>query len=291
MRVLPWLAMLAAYVAVALLVGPGEAPPQVPLLLQRLRDETSPDVAAVILCGPAALAFALAAALARRWVPDPWATRSVFLTALSTVAFGLSGRAGPDAPAAALLLGGLLLALRTRDAATRRRTLGGAACLALAPWFGLPYALAAVPALAALVMWTWRQRRPLLAFLAVEIGGASAVALAGVKQPVADGRGDLALLLTAPILLLAPVGVLLLVRSRRAHLSRAIPARRDAEVAAGLTTIMAAALWAGAAVGPIGPGAGVPFAAALGAWGLQRAPIPGYALGLLTVVLSVLNVR
>ncbi len=291
MRLVPWFAVLAAYVAVALLLSPGDAPPQVPLLLERLRDETSADVTAVVLCVPAALAFAFAAALARRWVPDPWATRGVLLAALSAIAFTLSGQTRPDAPAAALLLGGLLLALRTRDAATRRRTLGGAACLALAPWFGLPYALAAAPALAALVMWTWRRRRPLLAFLAVEIGGASAVALAGVEQPVSDGRGDLVPLLTAPVLLLAPVGVALLIRSRREHVSRAIPARRDAEVAAAMATIMAGALWVGAALGPVGYGAGVPFAAALGAWGLQRAPRAGYLVGALTLVLTVLNVR
>ena len=127
-----------------------------------------------------------------------------------------------------------------RDEAARGRSLGGAACLALAPWFGLVYALAAVPTLVALVMWTSRRKRPLLAFLAVEVGAASAVALAGVAQPDArtevDPLGVLVDVLGgAPILALAFVGAALLVRSRVERVSRAIPARRDAEVAAALT--------------------------------------------------------
>ena len=296
MRAVTWFAVLAVDVAVAVLLAPGHPPPQVPFLLQRLREHTSADATAVLLCIPAALAFALAAALARRWVPDPWATRGVLLAAVSEPALELSGHARPDAPAAALLLGGVLLALATRDEARRARTLGSATCLALAPWFALPYALAAAPALAALTMWTWRRRRPLLAFLAVEIGAASAVALVGVDQP--DGRGQSTVidvlvdtLKGAPVLALAFLGAALLVRSRREKVSLAIPARRDGEVAAALTGVMILALWAGASFGPIGPGAGVPFAAALGAWGLQRAPRVGYALGALTVVLAVLNVR
>lgn len=291
MRHLPWLGLFAAYVAVALLLDPGDPPPQVPLLLERLREATSADVVAVVLAVPAAVSFALAAALARRWVPDPWATRGVLIAAVSAPAFALPTHARPDAIAAALLLGGLLLALRTRDEATRARTLAGAACLSLAPWFGLPYAAAALPVLLALYTWTRRRGRPLLAFLAIEIGAASAVALGAVEQPASDGRGDLTELLLAPVLLLTAYGIALLVRSRREHVSRAIAARRDAEVAAAITTAMAGLLVAGAALGPVGPGAALPFAGALAAWGLQRAPRAGAAIAVLTVALMIVNVR
>ncbi len=295
MRALPWLAVLGAYVAVALIFTPGDAPPQVPFLLERLRDEAGADVTAIVLAVPAALSFALAAALARHWVPDPWATRGVLVAAVSPLAFALPTHTRPDAIAAALLIGGLLLALRARDEATRARSLGGAACLALAPWFGLVYALAAVPALVALVMWTSRRKRPMLAFLAVEVGAASAVALVGVEQPDRRPGGDPLsvlgdVLAGAPILALAFLGAALLVRSRMERVSRAIPARRDAEVAAALTGIMVLGLYLAAAFGPVGPGAGVPLAAALGAWGLQRAPRIGAVLALATVVLAVLSV-
>ena len=122
------------------------------------------------------------------------------------------------------------------------------------------------------------------------------MALAGVEQP--DGRGTVDplgvladVLAGAPVLVLAFLGAALLVRSRHEQVSRAIPARRDAEVAAALTSIMVLALFAAAAAGPVGPGAGVPLAAALGAWGLQRAPRLGVALAVATVALAVLNVR
>lgn len=285
MRALPWLALFGAYVAVGLTLAPGDPPPSVPLLLQSLRDETGADATAIVLAVPAATSFALAAALARRWVPDPWATRGVLVAAVSAPAFALPAHTRPDGVAATLVLTGLLLALRTRDRATRMRTIGGAACLALAPWFGLAYAVAAVPVLAALTLWTARGKRPLLAFISVEIAAASVVALIGVEQPATHGHPDYAALLTAPILGLAPVGVALLVRSRREHVSKAIPARRDAEVAATLTAVVVAALL------PVAPHAAVPPAAALGAWGLQRAPRIGAALAVATVVLAVLNVR
>jgi len=297
-RAAPWLALLAAYVAAIVGLGAADPAPQVPFVLARLRREAGLRATELALAVPAAAAFALAAALARRWVPDPWATRGVLLVALSPLGFALSSGAGPDAPAAALLAGGLVLALRVRDGVTRGRVVGSAACLALMPWLGLPYAVPALAVLAALASWTSRQGRPLLAFLAVEIAGASAVALLGVDQPVgrpatpsAGAAGaaavvvdrDIGVLRWAPVLALALVGVYLLARSRREHVSKAIPARRDAEVAFALTGMAILGMWGAAAVGSVTPGAGVPLAAALGAWGLQRAPRTGAALGALTL--------
>jgi hypothetical protein len=290
---LPWVAVLALYVAAALTLGAWDPSPQTPFLLQRLRDDGGRELTAVVLSVPAALAFALAATLARRWVPDPWATRGTLLVALSPLGFALTSGARPDGCAAALLAAGLLLALGARDHPTRGRTLGSAACLALAPWFGIAYAFAAAPAFVALLSWTSRRGRQLWAFLALEIAGATAVALAGIDQPegrrAADGPLDVLgdVLRWAPLLLLAFAGAYLLVRSRREHLSRALPALREAEVAAALCGAVIVAMWGVAAFGPVGAGAGIPFAAAYSAWGLRRFPVAGAGLGLATLFLTV----
>jgi hypothetical protein len=294
---LAWLAVFALYVVAALTLGAWDPSPQTPFLLQRLRDDGGRELTAVVLAVPAALSFALAAALARRWVPDPWATRGTLLAALSPLGFALTSGARPDAFAAALLTGGVLLALRGRDQPTRNGALGSAACLSLAPWFGVAYAIPALPAFLALLSWTSRRGRRLWAFLALEIAGATTVALAGIDQPAGraathgDGVERIARVLGhvlrwAPVLLLAFAGAYLLLRSRREKVSRAIPARRDAEVAAALAGAMLLALWGVAAFGPGGAGAGVPLAAAYAAWGLRRFPVVGAGLGLATVVLT-----
>lgn len=289
---LPWLGVLVLYVVAGLTLGAWDPSPQTPFLLQRLRDDGGRELTAVVLAVPAALAFALAAAIARRWVPEPWATRGVLAVAVSPLGFALTSGARPDAPAAALLAGGVVLALRARDHATRPRVMGAAACLALAPWFGLVYAIAALPPFAALESWALRRGRPLLAFLALEVAAATAVAIAGVDRPrgqrAADGPPEVLsdVLRACPFLVLAFAGGYLLVRSRRERVSRAIPARRDAEVAAALVGATVLIVWAVASFGPVGPGAGVPLAAALGAWGLRRFPRAGALLALVTVALT-----
>jgi hypothetical protein len=290
---LAWLAVFALYVAGALTLGAWDPSPQTPFLLQRLRDDGGRELTAAVLAVPAVLSFALAAALARRWVPDPWATRGTLLVALSPLGFALTSGARPDAFAAALLTGGIHLTLLARDHPTRARTLGGAACLSLAPWFGVAYAIAAVPAFLALLSWTSRRGPRLWAFLELEIAGATTVALAGIDGPdgrrASDGPLDVLthVLRWAPVLLLAFAGAYLLLRSRRERVSRAIPSRRDAEVAAALVGVTILALWGVASFGPVGAGAGVPFAAAYAAWGLRRFPVIATGLGLATVFLTV----
>jgi hypothetical protein len=292
-RLLPWIGVLAAYVAAALALDASDPAAQTPLLLDRL----SPGAADLVLTVPAVAAFACAAALARRWVPDPWATRATLLVALSPLGFALGSGSRPDAPAAALLAAGLLLALKLRDEVTQTRGLAAAACLALAPWFGLAYAFASVPPLLALVSWTARRGRRLLALLELEIAGASAVALFEADTPVSraatDGEGIervgnvvVDVLRWAPLLALAFVGAYLLLRSRRERVARAIPLRRDAEVAAALTGLVLVILWAVAAFGSLGPGAGVPLAAAFAAWGMHRVPRLGALLGLAGIGLT-----
>ena len=75
----------------------------------------------------------------------------------------------------------------------------------------------------------------------------------------AIGRVVVDVLRWAPLLALAFLGAYLLLRSRRERVSRAIPARRDAEVAAALAGLMLLTLWTVAAFGSLGPGAGVPL--------------------------------
>jgi hypothetical protein len=289
-RAAPWLALLAAYVAALLLLDPGDASVQAPRLLDAIEDGAGRDATRVALAATTVVAFALAATLGRTWVPDPWAGRAVLLGALSPAGFALS--VSTAAPPAALLAAGLLLAIRTREHPTRGRALGGAACLALAPWFGPAFAVPAVPALAALVYWTYRRGRRLYAFLALEFAGASVVTLVGVAVsedagPSPGVDGVLEILLYAPVLALTIPTAVLLVRSRRERVSRAIPARRDAEVAAGLTGVVLIALAVAAALASIGPEAGVPIAAALAAWALRAFPRTGALLGAATLALTV----
>ncbi len=289
----PWLAVVAVYSAAVLVLGASDPAPQVPALLEGLRDAAGTRAVELVLAAAMALAFGLGAALARRWVPDPWATRGVLAVALSPLGFAASAGVGGGAIAAALLAGGLLLALRVRDQPSRPSALGAAACLALVPWFGLASAAAAVPVLGALVNWSYRRGRPLLGLLELEIAGASVVALLGAEQPGGRARpGTFAGLLVdrgagvlrwAPVLALAFLGAYLLVRSRQERLSRAIPARRDAELAAALTGLALLGATGAAAFGAVAAAPGLPLAGALAAWGLRRAPRLGALLGLLTL--------
>lgn len=232
----------------------------------RLLGAPDRDSTIVVHAACAALAFALAAALARRTVPDPWAWRAAVAVALSPAGFELAGSTA--APAAALLTAGLLGALKTRDHPTRVRTLGGAACLVLTPWFGLGFALPAGGVLLALAYWSYRRGRRLYAFLALEFGGASAVILGGVE--VSEGVGATPgperiaeLALGAPVLMLGLASLAIVVRTRRDRLSRAIPAWRDAELGVALTLLAVGAVALAALLEPAGPEAAVPAAAAL----------------------------
>jgi len=282
----PWLVLFAAYAAAALLLGADDPERQAPRLLDTLDGEARD----VVLAAFATVAFAFAAVLARRWAPDPWAARAVGLAAISPAGFALSTSAA--APVAALLAAGTLGAVLVRDHPTRLRALGGAACLALTPWMGVAFGAPAAPVLAALAYWTYRRGRRLYAFLALEFAGATVVTLAGVDTSVAVGPaagvdGVVAVLAGAPILALCALTAFGLARSRREKLARAIPAWREAEVAAGLTGIAVVVLAVTAVIEPVGPEAGVPLAGALGAWGLRAFPRAGAALGILTLAFTI----
>ena len=227
----------------------------------------------VLLAAVAALAFVLGAALARRVVPDPWATWAALLAGLSPPALALSTAVLPALTAGALLAGAALCALAVRERPLMRSAYGGAAALAVLPWLDPWLLLPAAPVALLLARWTARRGRGLVAFGTIEVqlaslvfyvalnerlyGGLTPLAVAEAPATGASSPGDYAarlprlaelfldpdagLLRWAPVFALAFLGAWLLWRSRRERLARAVPARRDAEHAAFLALAVCAA--------------------------------------------------
>src|SRR5439155_3874085 len=103
-------------------------------------------------------AFVLAAALARRMVPEPWATAGAGLVGLSPPALVASTTVTPTVPAAVALTGAALCALAVRERPRLRFIWGGALLLAGLPWLGWTFALPGLVVAWALVAWALRQR-------------------------------------------------------------------------------------------------------------------------------------
>jgi hypothetical protein len=245
-----------------------------------------------------ALAFVLGAALARRMVPEPWATVGTGVVGLSPPALAAATTITPGPPAAVLLTGAALCALAVRERPRRRYVLGGAVLLAALPWLGWTFVAAGAVVAWALVVWTLREGRRLAALVAGEALAASLVFYATINDrfyggltPRSAGTADLpelplgyverlprvaglwldrevGLLRWAPLVALVFLAAWLLYRSRRDQLARVAPARREAEACAGLAlgivgaqVVVVALLAAGGLRGPAFPG--VPLAAAL----------------------------
>lgn len=236
----------------------------------------------LFLAGLTALAFVLAAALARRLVPEPWATRAALVTGLSPPALGAATAISPEAAAAAALAGAAILALRVRERPRLRWTFWCAALLALTPWLAVKFLAPGAIVAAGLARWLRRRDRGLAGFTALELVLCSAVVyvtvndrlfggltpdatrLAGDPGPTgADGVWDhlaraprlVALVLDphAGLLVVAPFGALaffalfLLRRSRHERLALAVPEQVDVEVSAGFLAAVCAAQLAVAA--------------------------------------------
>jgi hypothetical protein len=227
----------------------------------------------VVLAAVAALAFVLGAALARRVVPDPWASWAALLAGLSPPALAHSTAVLPALTAGALLAGAALCALAVRERPLMRSSYGGAALLAVLPWLDPWLLVPAAPVALLLARWTARRGRTLVAFGTVELqlaslvfyvalnerlyGGLTPLAAAEAPATGASSVGDYAarlprlgelwvdrnvgLLRWAPVLALAFVGAWLLWRSRRERLARLLPGQRDAEHAAFLALSVCAA--------------------------------------------------
>ena len=216
----------------------------------------------------------LAALVARRIVPEPWASGGALLVGLSPPALAHATAVYPEAAAGTALAGAALCALRVRERPAFGSAVVGAALLAALPWLGPKYLLPAAPVAVVLVRWTARRGRRTAALAAAEVMVASIVVYATINDRLfggltpyaasASGRSptgadsvaehlerlprlaalwidrDVGLLRWAPVLALSLFAAWLLWRSRRAHLARLVEARADAEAAAGL----ALAVWA-----------------------------------------------
>ena len=295
-----------------------------PLLIAPAYGLGGPNLVEALLAAIAALAFVLAAALARRVVPDPWATWAALLAGLSPPALASATAVTPALTAGALLAAAVLCALAARERPLMRTAFAGAAALALLPWLDPWLLVPAVPVAVLLARWTARRGRAVVALGTVEVQLASLVfyvslhdrlyggftPLAVADEPVtgassvrdyadriprlasAFAERDAGLLRWAPIVALAFLGAWLLWRSRRERLGRLVPEQRDAEHAAFLALAVCAAQVAVAAFAlrSLAPDAlvvALPCAVPLIAWGLRHAPRVGLVLGALTLVGSV----
>jgi hypothetical protein len=278
----------------------------------------------------AALAFVLAAALARRIVPEPWAMWAALACGLSPPALAYGTAVYPELAAGAALAGAALLALRVRERPRIRWVAGAALALGALPWLGTKFAVPGAVVALAMLHWLRRRARGFAILVLLEGLLFSAVAYVTVNEVLFGGftpysaadPGESAtgaafpdgyleraprlvglwldrtygVLRWAPVLALAFYALWLLWRSRRDHVARLVPERRDAEVAATLCALVCTAQVLVAVVlsptmfGFWFPGrhllAALPVAAALCAWGLRHAPRVGGALALLTVATS-----
>lgn len=274
----------------------------------------------------AAAAFAAAAAIARRIVPNPWATGAALAGGLSPPAVAAAAAIRPEAAAAAALAGAALLALRVRDAPRAAPAFWAALLVAAVPWLTLAALAPAVVVALALARWLRRRQRGLAGFVALEVVLVSAVVFVSVNDRLYGGPTPYAnaldgdplgglgspgdalarlarlpallfeLLRWAPLAALAFVSVWLLWRSRRTRLARALAEQVHAEVAAGFLAIacaaqaLAVALLAPAFDGPWFAARllvpALPLAAALAAWGLRRFPRAGGGLVAATLALT-----
>ena len=243
-----------------------------PLLLAPAYALGGATLVVVLLAAVAALAFVLAAALARRVVPDPWATWAALLTGLSPPVLAHSTAVLPALTAGALLAGAALGALAVRERPLMRNAYLAAALLAVLPWLDPWLLVPAAPITVLLARWTARRGRTLVALGTVELQLASLVfyvalntrlyggftPLAVAESPVTGavsvgdyaerlprlaelfvGR-DVGLLRWAPVLALALLGAWQLWRSRRERLGRLVAEQRDVEHAAFLALAVCA---------------------------------------------------
>ncbi|HET8951445.1 MAG TPA: hypothetical protein VFN44_13085, partial [Solirubrobacteraceae bacterium] len=221
------------------------------------------DAVELLIAALTALAFVLAALLARRVVPEPWASAAVLVAGLSPPALAAATTVAPEPVAATLIAGASVCAVRVRERGRLRDAYAGALMLGLLPWLDPAFAIAGLPAAFCLVRWTFREGRRLVALITAELligslvfyarlnetlfGGPLPSAAAADPGPDAAAVAERApnllglwldpsagLLRWAPILALGFVGAWLLWRSRREHVASAIPARREAERVAEL---------------------------------------------------------
>jgi hypothetical protein len=228
----------------------------------------------LFLAAIAAVGFVLAAALARRIVPEPWATGAALAAALSPPALVASTAIAPDAVAGTVIAGAAILALRVRERPRLLLAFWCAVLVAALPWLGAKFAAPAAVVALATARWLRRRQRGLAGLVALEVvifsvvlyvtvndrlyGGPFPAALLSDPGPTgASGVGEhlarvprllglwidpgVGLLLWAPVAALAFVALWLLVRSRRERLAIALSGQVDVEVTAAFYTAICGA--------------------------------------------------
>jgi hypothetical protein len=221
-----------------------------------------------------ALGFVLAVAIARRVVPEPWATWTAVVAGLSPPVVAAATRISPEPAAGTFLAAAVLAALLVREQPRPRYTLSCAAAIAVLPWLAVSLVPVAAGCAAALARWLRRRRRGFAAFTAMEVvlfsgvlyvtltdrlfGGLTpyAASLAPGGAIGADTLGevlerwprlvgwwldrDAGMLRWAPFAALGFLGAWLLWRSRRDRLTLAIPDQVHVEVVAGFLAALCA---------------------------------------------------
>jgi hypothetical protein len=216
----------------------------------------------------AALAFVVAMALARRVVPEPWATGGAAMVALSVPALGAATTVGPALLAAAMAGIALMLTLRIRTGPRTIYAYAAALLLAALPWLNPLLLAPAVVVAAPLIRYLVRWRRRLVALVSGELLLMSAVVYITVNDPLYGGwtpdaaalddgpvseadfplgyldrawrliavwiDRDVGLLRWAPVIALSLLVCWLVWRSRRDLVARVAPERLDVEVSASL---------------------------------------------------------
>ena len=231
---------------------------------------------AVQLLGAALLAaaFATATTIARRLVPDPWATGAVVVAGLSPPTVLGATTIAPDALAAALLAGAAALALRVREDPKPVHATWAAVLVAAVPWAGVRFAAPAAVIAIAIARWLRRRRRGLAGFVSLEVVLFSVVTFLSVNErlyggptPYADvpppaptgAEGvvahleraprllglwldrDVGLVRWAPFALLTLAALVLLARAHRGRLVAAVPEFVHVQVIAGFLAAACAA--------------------------------------------------
>ena len=233
-----------------------------------------PPAVQLLLAAIAALAFVIAAALARRVVPEPWATGAAAACGLSPPALAYATSVTPELTAGALLAAAAVLALKVRELPRIRWVAGAALALAALPWLGLQFTIAGLVIALAMLRWLRRRARGFALLVEIEVilfsvvmfvtindqlfGGftPAAAALPGDRLDALDATDfldraprivglwldrDYGVLRWAPLVALAFYALWLLWRSHRDHIARLLPERSLVEVAALLCALVCAA--------------------------------------------------
>jgi hypothetical protein len=245
-----------------------------PLLIAPAYAIGGPLAVQLLLAAIAAAAFVLAALLARRVAPEPWASAAALVCGLSPPALASATTVSPELTAGALLTAAALLALKVRDLPRIRWVAGAAFALGMLPWLGLQFSVAGLVVGLAMFRWLRRRARGFAMLVEIEVLLFSGVMFVTINDqlfggftPAAaavpgDRLGDLAasdyldraprlvglwldrtygLLRWAPVFALGFYALWLLWRSRRDHIARALSERATVEIAVTLCALVCAA--------------------------------------------------